>query len=211
MNLWLQHEKFQSEPGSRVGTPAYLAPEVILTTRGKTYDGKVSLAFFLPDRKNCIGCSLSLSFNRYCQPALYWNSKYVVNLTHCGNLYCHVWPDASLSQAYGLQMILFLYCWTSTLSLLALDQEKVQMATTDMESFDGHNSPSLSATSAYQDWHKKSAPDGQIPRIGSQILDLPSLRLSDFDIKYVNRILSIVRPTSRCAYDGAYDEASYWS
>ena len=37
----LQHEKFQSEPGSRVGTPAYLAPEVILTTRGKTYDGKV--------------------------------------------------------------------------------------------------------------------------------------------------------------------------
>jgi serine/threonine protein kinase len=38
----VQHEKFQSAPGSRVGTPAYLAPEVILTTRGKTYDGKVS-------------------------------------------------------------------------------------------------------------------------------------------------------------------------
>lgn len=38
----MQHEKFQSAPGSRVGTPAYLAPEVILTTRGKTYDGKVS-------------------------------------------------------------------------------------------------------------------------------------------------------------------------
>jgi serine/threonine protein kinase len=37
----VQHEKFQSAPGSRVGTPAYLAPEVILTTRGKTYDGKV--------------------------------------------------------------------------------------------------------------------------------------------------------------------------
>lgn len=37
----LQHEKFQSAPGSRVGTPAYLAPEVILTTKGKTYDGKV--------------------------------------------------------------------------------------------------------------------------------------------------------------------------
>jgi hypothetical protein len=36
-----QHEKFQSAPGSRVGTPAYLAPEVILTQRGKTYDGKV--------------------------------------------------------------------------------------------------------------------------------------------------------------------------
>ena len=33
-------EKFQSAPGSRVGTPAYLAPEVILTTKGKTYDGK---------------------------------------------------------------------------------------------------------------------------------------------------------------------------
>ena len=40
----LQHEKFQSAPGSRVGTPAYLAPEVILTTKGKTYDGKVSAA-----------------------------------------------------------------------------------------------------------------------------------------------------------------------
>lgn len=39
--FYMQHEKFQSEPGSRVGTPAYLAPEVILTTRGKTYDGKV--------------------------------------------------------------------------------------------------------------------------------------------------------------------------
>ena len=40
----LQHEKFQSAPGSRVGTPAYLAPEVILTTKGKTYDGKVGAA-----------------------------------------------------------------------------------------------------------------------------------------------------------------------
>ncbi len=38
----LQHEKLQSAPGSRVGTPAYLAPEVILTTKGKTYDGKVA-------------------------------------------------------------------------------------------------------------------------------------------------------------------------
>lgn len=37
----LQHEKFQSAPGSRVGTPAYLAPEVIMTTKGQTYDGKV--------------------------------------------------------------------------------------------------------------------------------------------------------------------------
>ncbi len=35
-----QHERFQSAPGSRVGTPAYLAPEVIMTTRGNTYDGK---------------------------------------------------------------------------------------------------------------------------------------------------------------------------
>ncbi|KAK9830625.1 hypothetical protein WJX81_006668 [Elliptochloris bilobata] len=33
-------EKFQSAPGSKVGTPAYLAPEVISATRGKTYDGK---------------------------------------------------------------------------------------------------------------------------------------------------------------------------
>jgi len=37
-----KHEKYQSAPGSRVGTPAYLAPEVILTTKGKVYDGKVS-------------------------------------------------------------------------------------------------------------------------------------------------------------------------
>jgi len=37
-----KHEKFQSAPGSRVGTPAYLAPEVILTQRGKTYDGKIA-------------------------------------------------------------------------------------------------------------------------------------------------------------------------
>lgn len=41
VNFVVQHEKFQSAPGSRVGTPAYLAPEVILTTKGKTYDGKV--------------------------------------------------------------------------------------------------------------------------------------------------------------------------
>lgn len=38
----LQDEKFQSAPGSKVGTPAYLAPEVISTTRGRTYDGKAS-------------------------------------------------------------------------------------------------------------------------------------------------------------------------
>ena len=38
-----QHEKFQSAPGSRVGTPAYLAPEVIMTTKGQTYDGKVRI------------------------------------------------------------------------------------------------------------------------------------------------------------------------
>lgn len=37
-----KHERYQSAPGSRVGTPAYLAPEVIMTTRGKTYDGKVA-------------------------------------------------------------------------------------------------------------------------------------------------------------------------
>ena len=36
-----KHEKFQSAPGSRVGTPAYLAPEVIMTTKGQTYDGQV--------------------------------------------------------------------------------------------------------------------------------------------------------------------------
>lgn len=37
-----KHEKFQSAPGSRVGTPAYLAPEVIMTTKGNTYDGKIA-------------------------------------------------------------------------------------------------------------------------------------------------------------------------
>ncbi|KAK9816381.1 hypothetical protein WJX74_001337, partial [Apatococcus lobatus] len=37
-----KHEKFQSAPGSRVGTPAYLAPEVIMTTKGTTYDGKMA-------------------------------------------------------------------------------------------------------------------------------------------------------------------------
>lgn len=37
-----KNEKFQSAPGSRVGTPAYLAPEVILTTTGKKYDGKIA-------------------------------------------------------------------------------------------------------------------------------------------------------------------------
>lgn len=48
----MQHEKFQSAPGSRVGTPAYLAPEVIMTTKGQTYDGKVLhnlSCVFLPD------------------------------------------------------------------------------------------------------------------------------------------------------------------
>lgn len=42
MDRYSKHEKFQSAPGSRVGTPAYLAPEVIMTTKGKTYDGKVA-------------------------------------------------------------------------------------------------------------------------------------------------------------------------
>ena len=38
-----KHETHQSAPGSRVGTPAYLAPEVVLTTHGGTYDGKVRI------------------------------------------------------------------------------------------------------------------------------------------------------------------------
>lgn len=37
-----KHERYQSAPGSRVGTPAYLAPEVIVTARGQTYDGKIA-------------------------------------------------------------------------------------------------------------------------------------------------------------------------
>ncbi len=50
----VQHEKFQSAPGSRVGTPAYLAPEVIMTTKGQTYDGKVILL--------SLGCSHLIAF-----------------------------------------------------------------------------------------------------------------------------------------------------
>lgn len=34
-------ENFQSAPGSRVGTPAYLAPEVISNAPGQSYDAKV--------------------------------------------------------------------------------------------------------------------------------------------------------------------------
>ena len=48
MGVCLQHEKFQSAPGSRVGTPAYLAPEVIMTTKGQTYDGKVDCCWIQP-------------------------------------------------------------------------------------------------------------------------------------------------------------------
>lgn len=47
-------EKFQSAPGSKVGTPAYLAPEIISTTRGRTYDGKVRHA----------GCPISCLLER---------------------------------------------------------------------------------------------------------------------------------------------------
>ena len=35
-------ENNQSAPGSRVGTPAYLAPEVISNVDGQSYDGKAS-------------------------------------------------------------------------------------------------------------------------------------------------------------------------
>ena len=34
-------ENYQSAPGSRVGTPAYLAPEVISNVQGQSYDAKV--------------------------------------------------------------------------------------------------------------------------------------------------------------------------
>lgn len=37
-----KHERLQSAPDSRVGTPAYLAPEVVNHTRGSTYDGKLA-------------------------------------------------------------------------------------------------------------------------------------------------------------------------
>lgn len=56
--LLLQHEKFQSAPGSRVGTPAYLAPEVIMTTKGQTYDGKVLTCC-------CHHCCCSCSCNNW--------------------------------------------------------------------------------------------------------------------------------------------------
>ena len=34
-------ENYHSAPGSRVGTPAYLAPEVISNVMGRSYDAKV--------------------------------------------------------------------------------------------------------------------------------------------------------------------------
>ncbi len=37
-------ENYQSAPGSRVGTPAYLAPEVISNVQGQSYDAKASPA-----------------------------------------------------------------------------------------------------------------------------------------------------------------------
>ncbi|GAB4816879.1 hypothetical protein N2152v2_003925 [Parachlorella kessleri] len=37
-------ENYQSAPGSRVGTPAYLAPEVISIVDGQSYDAKASIA-----------------------------------------------------------------------------------------------------------------------------------------------------------------------
>eukprot|EP01023_Acetabularia_acetabulum_P065365 TRINITY_DN8646_c0_g2_i1.p1 TRINITY_DN8646_c0_g2~~TRINITY_DN8646_c0_g2_i1.p1 ORF type:complete len:357 (+),score=52.62 TRINITY_DN8646_c0_g2_i1:350-1420(+) len=37
-----KHEYYHSAASSRVGTPAYLAPEVILSTGPRTYDGKMS-------------------------------------------------------------------------------------------------------------------------------------------------------------------------
>ena len=36
-----KHKRFQSRPASKVGTPAYLAPEVIMNSTGDTYDGQV--------------------------------------------------------------------------------------------------------------------------------------------------------------------------
>ena len=36
-----QDENLQSAPGTRVGTTAYLAPEIILNAQGHKYDGKV--------------------------------------------------------------------------------------------------------------------------------------------------------------------------
>lgn len=43
-----------------MGTPAYLAPEVIMTTKGQTYDGKVSLSVGFPE-KSLLVFSLVLS------------------------------------------------------------------------------------------------------------------------------------------------------
>jgi len=47
-----------------VGTPAYLAPEVILTTKGKKYDGKVGHAM----RAACGACVYGESV--MCEPSL---------------------------------------------------------------------------------------------------------------------------------------------
>ena len=37
-----KHDRFQSAPDSRVGTPAYLAPEVVLSTGDRPYDAKAA-------------------------------------------------------------------------------------------------------------------------------------------------------------------------
>ncbi len=65
----VQHEKFQSAPGSRVGTPAYLAPEVIMTTKGTTYDGKVRLR--LPDAPSQLPCIRVLHQQQHATPDHY--------------------------------------------------------------------------------------------------------------------------------------------
>ena len=41
-----KNKLFQSQPGSRVGTPAYLAPEVFMSQDGESYDGQVNPSHF---------------------------------------------------------------------------------------------------------------------------------------------------------------------
>ena len=73
----LQDENLQSAPGSRVGTPAYLAPEVILTTQGNKYNAKVSTA---PGNEHVSSSTAPQSLPQIAQAGLQGSMPAVLNL-----------------------------------------------------------------------------------------------------------------------------------